>query len=64
MKEVAKNKKMTLVGMRVKKNVVNVQAAIRVLKAYMPEKYGDKLEVDIPKAIKIVNFSDLELEEQ
>lgn len=35
------------VGMRVKKNVVNVNACIRVLKVYMPDKYGDKVAVGV-----------------
>lgn len=42
-----KNRKMTLVGKRVKKDAVNVHAAERVLKAEMPEKYGDKVKVGV-----------------
>ena len=56
MKAAAKNKKLTLVGMRVKKNVVNVQACIRILKTSMPEKYGNKVELHTPNPLKIVHF--------
>jgi len=39
-----KERKMLMVGKKTKQAVVNVPAAERVLKANMPEKYGDKLE--------------------
>ena len=38
---------MTLIGERVKKNVVNIRAAEKVLKVHMPEKYGDKPAVGV-----------------
>ena len=42
-----KRRKMTLVAERVKKKVVNIRAAERVLKTHMPEKYGDKPAVGV-----------------
>ena len=47
--------KMTLTGQRVKKNVVNIRAAEKVLKTYMPEKYGDKVAADV-RAESIVDI--------
>ena len=52
-----RNKKMMLVSRHVKKNVVNIRAIERVLKAEMPEKYGDKLKLDVPKPLQIVHFN-------
>jgi hypothetical protein len=40
-----KKKKMTTVGERVHKDVVNVLAAEKILKVHKPEKYGDKLQL-------------------
>lgn len=42
-----KKRKMTLVGKRVKKNIVNVHAAEKVLKVEMPEKYGDRVKIGV-----------------
>lgn len=46
-------RKLTMVGKSVKKNVANVHAAEKILKAEMPKKYGDKVELSVPKPVKV-----------
>lgn len=49
-----KNRKMTLTGKRIKKDVVNTHAGERVLKAEKPDKYGDKMDLRHGGAITAV----------
>jgi hypothetical protein len=44
---------------KTKKDCINVRAAERVLKAYKPDKYGDKLDVKGDINVSLVGFADV-----
>lgn len=44
---------------RTKKDCISVRAAERVLKAYKPDKYGDKLDVKGDISVNVVDFSNV-----